>query len=193
MYDPKKYKTYLGDENYYHDFLAYFQGEITQKGWQNVLNEYMFKGDERADDMLVRMFGGFLHPIIHLGFGVEFEQPAIVAEALAQAAVHDNWMGALFFKAEKEAKKSSSDHRSEKSVVQLLREIKADEKLSSAAHFKDGNKIRDGILKRAPEEMIKYASQYSVQESELEEKTAEMINAAGKPRTILLSNGTNIN
>lgn len=32
-------------------------------------------------------FTGFLHPLIHLGFGVEFDQPAIVAEALAQAAV----------------------------------------------------------------------------------------------------------
>ena len=38
---------------------------------------------------------GFLHPIIHLGFGVEFKQPAIIAEALAEAAVHDNWIGMI--------------------------------------------------------------------------------------------------
>lgn len=43
--------------------------------------------------MLVRLHAGFLHPMIHLGFGVEFQQPAIIAEALAQAAVHDNWIG----------------------------------------------------------------------------------------------------
>jgi hypothetical protein len=48
-------------------------------------------------------------------------------------------------------------------------------------------------LKRAPEEMIKYASQYSVQESELEEKTAEMINAAGKSAPIPSSHQANIN
>lgn len=40
--------------------------------------------------LLLMDFTGFLHPIIHLGFGVEFQQPAIIAEALAQAAVHTN-------------------------------------------------------------------------------------------------------
>ena len=58
MHVPEKYKSYLGKEKYYHDFLAYFKEEIDKKGWQNVLNEYMFKGDEKADDMLVRMFSG---------------------------------------------------------------------------------------------------------------------------------------
>jgi hypothetical protein len=58
MHVPEKYKSYLGNEKYYHDFLVYFQDEIDKKGWENVLNEYMFKGDERADDMLVRMFAG---------------------------------------------------------------------------------------------------------------------------------------
>lgn len=63
------------------------------KGYQVAINEYCLKGDERADDMLVRLHAGFLHPMIHLGFGIEFKQPAIIAEALAQAAVHDNWIG----------------------------------------------------------------------------------------------------
>lgn len=58
MHDPEKFKKYLGDENYYHDFLVYFQEEIAAKGWEAVLDEYVFCGDKRADDMLVRMFGG---------------------------------------------------------------------------------------------------------------------------------------
>ncbi|KAF2179887.1 hypothetical protein K469DRAFT_715987 [Zopfia rhizophila CBS 207.26] len=178
MHLPDRYKTYLGNQKYYNDFLVFFQDEIEKKGWENVLNEYVFKGDDRADDMLVRMFAGFLHPIIHLGFGIEFQQPAIMAEALAQAAVHDAWIGALFYGCEKAAKANSLDRRPTKTLVQLLDEIRADEKLSTAAHWDDGNKIRDGILKRAPEEMIKYASQYLVPEGQLEEKTAEMINAA---------------
>jgi hypothetical protein len=28
------------------------------KGWQNVLNEYLFKGDERSEDFLVRLHAG---------------------------------------------------------------------------------------------------------------------------------------
>jgi hypothetical protein len=119
---------------------------------------------------------GFLHPIIHLGFGVEFEQPVIVAEALAQAAAHDNWMSPFLLGAEKAAA-SSSDSTS---LVVLLDEIRDDQKLSTAAHWDDGNKIRDGILARAPNEMVKYASKFRVKEKELEAKTAEMTNAASK-------------
>jgi hypothetical protein len=179
MHEPDRFRTYLGDEKYYHDFLVYFQKEIDTKGWEKVLNEYLFANDDRANDMLSRLYAGFLHPIIHLGFGIEFQQPAIMAEALAQAAVHDNWMKSLFMGCEKAAEANRGKDRPKKTIVQLLEEAKNDEKLRNAAHWEDGNKIRDGILKRAPEEMIALASQYTIEEDELEEKTAEMINAAG--------------
>ena len=123
---------------------------------------------------------GFLHPIIHLGFGVEFQQPAIVAEALAQAAAHDNWLTPFFIESEKTAKASGQQS---KSLVELIDCIRADHKLSAAAHWDDDNKIRDGILARAKDEMVKYASQWTVNPEELEEKTAEMYNAAGTPVT----------
>jgi hypothetical protein len=58
MHKPERFKTYLGKEKYHRDFLVFFQGEIDKKGWEDVLNECVFKGDERADDMLVRMFSG---------------------------------------------------------------------------------------------------------------------------------------
>jgi hypothetical protein len=179
MHKPDRFKSYLGDEKYYHDFLVFFQKEINAKGWENVLNEYLFANDDRANDMLSRLYAGFLHPIIHLGFGIEFEQPAIMAEALAQAAVHDNWMKSLFLGCEKAAEANRGKDKSQKTIVQLLEEAKNDEKLRDAAHWQDGNKIRDGILKRAPKEMITLASQYAIEENELEQKTAEMINAAG--------------
>lgn len=180
MHQPDRFKTYLGKEKYYHDFLVFFQKEIEATGWQNVLNEYLFANDERANDMLCRLYAGFLHPIIHLGFGIEFQQPAIMAEALAQAAVHDSWMAPLFLGCEKAAEANRGKDRPKKTIVQLLEEARSNEKLRNAPHFEDGNKIREGILKRAPDEMIQIASQYTVEESELEEKTAEMINAASK-------------
>ncbi|KAI9778526.1 MAG: hypothetical protein M1839_008057 [Geoglossum umbratile] len=184
-------KKYLGKEQYSSDFQVFFQREIERLGWEETLLEYAFKGDEGADDILVRLFMGshypghrvllaakrylgFLHPIIHLGFGVEFKQPAIIAQALAQAAVHDNWLEPFFHDAEKAAKPST------KTLVELLDEIRADRKLSTAAHWEDGNKIRDGILKRAPEEMMGYAIQWSAGPEELENKTAEMISAVGE-------------
>ncbi|KAJ4993573.1 DUF4243 domain-containing protein [Stagonosporopsis vannaccii] len=178
MHEPDRFKTYLGKEQYYHDFLVFFQKEIEAKTWQQVLNEYLFARDERADDLLARLYAGFLHPIIHTGFGIEFQQPAIIAEGLAQACVHDKWMRSLFDTVEKAAKQSRGKG-TRKTIVQLLEEVKNDEELSNSAHWEDGNKIRDGVMKRALDKMVDIASQYTIQESDdLGEKTAEMINAA---------------
>ena len=116
---------------------------------------------------------GFLHPLIHLGFGIEFQQPAIIAEALAQACVHDTWITPYLLKTE-----AASTTPTTKTLPQLLEDIRADKKLSRAANWEDGNKIRDGILVRAPEEMISYAKQWTVFPDQLEAKTAEMINNA---------------
>jgi hypothetical protein len=188
---PEQFKKYLDNGKYYQDFLVFWQTEIEKKGWENVLNEYLFAEDEQSDGLLGRMYAGrlpsptseqclyvsgFLHPIIHLGFGIEFNQPAIIAEALAQACVHDTWTGDYLLLAEKTAKSGSSS--SSKTLSELLDEIRANEKLSTAAEWGDPNKIRDGILQRAPDEMLKYATQWTVSESNLDQKTAEMINNA---------------
>jgi hypothetical protein len=119
---------------------------------------------------------GFLHPIIHLGFGIEFQQPAIIAEALAQGAVHDSWTRDFLFEAERRQQPATSPDQ--KPLAELLDAIRADEKLLNAPHWDDPNKIRDGILKRAPDEMMKYTSQWTVTEDNLTEKSAEMTNIA---------------
>ena len=58
-------------------------------------------------------------------------------------------MAAFFLGAEKAAKSKGS---STKTLPELIDEIYQDKKLSMAPHWDDGNKIRDGILKRAPDE-----------------------------------------
>jgi len=190
MHKPDRFKTYLGKEQYYHDFLVFFQKEIEAKTWQRVLNEYLFSRDERADDLLARLYAGFLHPIIHVGFGVEFQQPAIIAEGLAQACVHEVWIRSLFDTVEKAAEKNRGKGGG-KTIVQLLEEVKNDEELSNAAHWEDGNKIRDGVMKRALEKLVRVASQYTIREDDdLKEKTAEMINAAGKSANSAVTHST---
>lgn len=120
LQDPATFISHLGVEQHYNDFLEFFRQEIDKKGWQHVLKQYVFAGDERAETMLVRMFAGLLHPIIHLGFGLEFQQPAIIAEALAQAACHDDWIGEVLLPAEEAAKKNGN---SDKTIVELIDEI----------------------------------------------------------------------
>jgi hypothetical protein len=55
----------------------------------------------------------------------------------------------FFIGAEKAAKSTGP---STKTLLELIDEIHQDKKLSMAPHWDDGNKIRDGILKRAPDE-----------------------------------------
>lgn len=58
MSNQELFKNYLGKPKYYEDFLRFWQDEMEKKGWENVLNEYVFAGDERADDMLTRLYAG---------------------------------------------------------------------------------------------------------------------------------------
>lgn len=58
MANPSSFKRFLGKGQYYHEFLVFFKQEMEKKGWENVVNEYVFAGDERAEDMLTRLFAG---------------------------------------------------------------------------------------------------------------------------------------
>lgn len=92
-----------------------------------------------------------------------------------RAAVHEGWIGSFLI----ETERAASATQVSRSLVEILDQIRTDPKLRMAAHWDDDNKIRDGILARAPEDMVKYAAQWKVGLDEVEAKTAEMTNAAG--------------
>lgn len=167
--------SYLGKEKHYPDFLRFFQSEIEKSSWEQVLSRYVFEGDAAADTLFTRLFAGFLHPAIQLMYGAEWAQPAMVAMALAQTAVHSNDLGPFLLEAEQAAKSGEGDMPS---IKELYEAVRGDEKLAAAAQFKDGNKIRDGVLKRAREEMMAVVGRVRVKSEELEERTVEMYNAA---------------
>jgi hypothetical protein len=62
-------------------------------------------------------------------------------------------------------------------MPELLDEIRANKKLSTAAEWTDPNKVRDGIIARAAPEMLHFTSQWIVTPQTLEQKTAEMISS----------------
>jgi questin oxidase-like protein len=148
--------------------------------WQEVLKTHLFdRNDARAEDLFQRMFAGFLHPIIQLLYGVEFDQPAVVAEGLAQAAVHSNRLDKFLIKAEKKGDERRKDQSYRMpAILELMREVGENEKLRVSAEWKDDNKIYDGVLVRAPEEAIELASKVVIRPEELDERTAEMFHAA---------------
>jgi len=168
----------IGKIDQYHTFLEFFEREIAAKGWKEVVQEYVFARTKVADTMLARMYEGAFHPIIHLGLGIEFEQASIVAEGLAQAAAHDNAnIGTLFQNAESEASIIYPTAKP-KPMIQLVHEVRANETIRNAPRWTDfGNKMRDGVIGRAGEEMQSIAAQFRIRkdEKELERRTAEMI------------------
>ena len=170
-------KKYLGKEQYYPDFLLFFQREMERLGgWQPVLNEYLFKpNDPRAEDMLIRLYAGFLHPLIQLMYGVEWDQPAIVAMGLAQAAVHQDNLREYLLAAEKA---SQGQKTPMPSIVSLYEAVAADKEMANSAQLDDANKIRDGVLKRAWDATIRLTSRVRLTTDELALRTAEMYNAA---------------
>lgn len=173
--------SYLGKQEHYPDFLAFFQREIDAKGWETVLSEYLFKGTASADDLLVRLFGGILHPLIQLMYGLEWKQPAIVAEGLAQACVHKPDFKEFLIAAEKNANEAYSSSGSKMpSIVSLHQEARNDPKLSTAVeHVVDmgGPRFADSVMKRAKDEMLRLVSKVKVRPEELDERTAEMFDA----------------
>lgn len=178
--------AYLGKDEYYPDFLAFFQREIDAKGWEAVLSEYLFSGTPSADDLLVRLFAGLLHPLLQLMYGVEWRQPLIVAEALAQTCVHRPDFKDFLLAAERNANEAyptapaTETKKKMPSIVALHQEARADPKLATAVgHVADmgGGRFADSVMRRAPDEILRVVSKVRVWPEEVDERTAEMFDA----------------
>ncbi|KAF9641051.1 hypothetical protein BFW01_g12857 [Lasiodiplodia theobromae] len=182
IHTPAGFNKYLGDYTQYTNYLVYFTAEVEAKGVPRVLDEYLFAGDERANDMLSRLFVGFGHALIHLGYAIEFRQPALVAEALAQTAVHEPW-GKDFFEAAERAgeahKKAASG--TDPSMLQLLEETREQilQQPEAADYGYRDNCIKYGIVHLGSERLLPVLAKWVVRsEDDLAQKTAENIDAS---------------
>ncbi|KAG6004553.1 hypothetical protein E4U21_000937 [Claviceps maximensis] len=169
---------YLGFGEYYCDFLMFFQLEIDNKGWQAVVNEFLGQDTSRSRDIVQRLFAGITHPLIQLQYGLEWEQPAIIASGLAQAAVHSNPLGDFFDKVDAAVKIL---HQSGVEVEDwCLSEIcegirKTRLGLASSATWDDDNPMYEGVLGRGLQEAVELGATLQVKEEDVEERTAEML------------------
>ncbi|RYC61654.1 hypothetical protein CHU98_g4560 [Xylaria longipes] len=160
--DPLVFAKCLGNNSYYADFLMYFEREIVEKGVPATLREYIFKGDDTANDILCRMHSDLLHPVIHLGCGLEFNQPSIVAEALAGACVHETWPAAFLLPTE-DYIQSNKDVPS-RPFLDTLNSLRNDPAVRNGVKHTDPfNKIADGLLTRVSgEQLAPYLSQFQL-------------------------------
>jgi hypothetical protein len=82
---------HLGDEQYYQAYLEFFSNQLVTKGVGKTLEDYIYsKGANfndrakmdgyRQPEMFSRFMSGLMHPLIHVGYGLEFGLPGILAE-----------------------------------------------------------------------------------------------------------------
>ncbi|OQV09749.1 hypothetical protein CLAIMM_13838 [Cladophialophora immunda] len=173
LYDDDYFLSLMSNEDYYADYLEFFTRKFHEEGWQTVVHRYMLSKTKLADEMLVRLFAGLVHPLIHFGFGVEFEQPGIIAEAMAQTAVHLRCFAPYLLGSEKLASGTQS-----KPLINIFQEIRQDPSLYDLSYWDGGSTLDDNVLGNAPPRLTELAAQWQVSpnEHDLDQATAEMIN-----------------
>jgi hypothetical protein len=106
---PSRPLPLFGAHSNYPAYLAFFHTEIDRIGGMETFERYFLsptansggKGNHKGPRMFTRFMSGVFHPFIHMGFGLEFRDRVVCAEAFAQAAIHpgeqlglvfpDNW------------------------------------------------------------------------------------------------------
>ncbi|KAH6617171.1 hypothetical protein F5144DRAFT_623948 [Chaetomium tenue] len=180
----------LGREENFRNFEKFFLGQINRHGYQAVLQKYLVGGGQIANDMMFRIYMGYVHGLIHIGFALEFQQPLLLAEGLAQAAVHhDMWYVEYLSDAEALAAQALETPLP---LADLIDMEHADPKISTASSLDFHTQIRkhsggwamdkefarDGVLPNAKPELLRLAARWRVDPDDLERTTAELINTA---------------
>ncbi|KAM7214702.1 Protein of unknown function (DUF4243) domain containing protein [Rhypophila decipiens] len=141
---------HLGSGPQYTNYMIFFEREIDKKGWREVVNEYCFSRTRNADLLLARLFDGAFHPIIHLGFG-----------GLAQAATDLSFETDIFFLNAERIAGDTQLPEKPRNLVELYHEAHYNETIRTAARWDDFQwKMRDGVLKRARQEIASLAAQF---------------------------------
>ncbi|KAF6831785.1 HypA protein [Colletotrichum plurivorum] len=116
-----------------------------------------------------------MHPLIHTGFGLEFDLPFLVCEGLAMACTqNDDEVATAML--EIEGRASRREDRS--SLAEILDACAADEELIDSLR-EDPFHIFDseGLFGTSKAKLVEYASRYTVLETEVELRSAELCNA----------------
>ncbi|KAL8699512.1 MAG: hypothetical protein Q9201_005963 [Fulgogasparrea decipioides] len=187
---PSVFKRCLGREENFRNFERFFLKEINEKGYGATLQKYLIGGDEVANDMLCRIYHGYVHGLIHIGLGLEFKQPLVLAEGLAQSAVHrDMWYHEYLETAEEKAIKAEEPALPLSTLIDMERINVAIRNCSSVYFHRqtrpgsgrwamDLEIARDGVLKNAKAELVTLAARYRVSPPNLKQAVAELTNTA---------------
>ncbi|KAI0739605.1 hypothetical protein C8Q80DRAFT_1222014 [Daedaleopsis nitida] len=101
--NEKNFWKHVGKREFYNSYLEYFRSLLVKKDVTEVIEEYIFSakanvggpGVDGSPRLLNRFLASIVHPMIHTSCGLEFGILGLVAEGLAQSAVHPADAGPL--------------------------------------------------------------------------------------------------
>ncbi|KAL8693637.1 MAG: hypothetical protein Q9224_003714 [Gallowayella concinna] len=196
MFDPAKFKACIGKEEHFLDFCEFFEQALEKYGYEEVLQKYLVGDNEIAKNLFPRMYHGYVHGIMHIGLGLEFKQLPILAEGLAEAAVHNDQYYTDYIDAcNAEARKEIGPKQS---MISCFEDALLDDKITNCSsfdycrqyeapseQFPEGRwfvrrePYRDGVVGLVKNELASIAGKWRVTEhDDLERATAEIINTS---------------
>lgn len=115
--------------------------------------------------MLARLIGGAVHPLIHIGYGLEFNLDGIVAEGLAMTSITEGNYSVLFEHSQRGVGQPSGNL----SLFDVLQEMANDQGLDpgKAVKFGADSKIGDVLRsKHTVQKIAHYADQWKLTEND---------------------------
>ncbi|KAI9492360.1 hypothetical protein BDB00DRAFT_929747 [Zychaea mexicana] len=159
----ENYHQELCNREAYTSYLNLFKEEIKSHGVVETVRYWMFK-----DKMVAQMLGGAYHPLIHLGYGLEFDLPDIVAEAFAMGACTEPYPEPVMEYLTDQLEEGPPDLvNGTKTIMDLLNAVYKDPELEGVVKFTD--ELKSSSVLQSPKAVAKlseYASQWHIKDIE---------------------------
>lgn len=115
-----------------------------------------------------------MHSPIHLGYAIEFDQPLVAAEAFSLTAVHSSSYGETLHMIEKAVQ--SAPPAPGRPLIDIQRDIYSNRNIRNAMDYDDIDKLHQGVVPNARDDLIRLVGQWRVRPEELEVRVAELLN-----------------
>lgn len=152
---------FVGNKQYERGFQDYFQEKITDSlsfDWRAIARQYFVcektpDGPANPKIMLESLFGGLLHPLIHLGYAMELDDWEVASEALTLTAVSYRDFNFNLLKLTPFDKKPTKGS----TALEILKDVRADSAFDGLFDLPSEGKI-DELIAQFSSELSEYAN-----------------------------------
>ncbi|KAJ6642068.1 Oxidoreductase AflY [Pseudolycoriella hygida] len=111
--DSSNWTEHIGNKNFYSDYLRFFDEEVNSKGMKATFDLYF-------NQLMGESLGAALHPLIDIGYAMEFSNPMLLSEGLSYTCMSPLQDTSKILE-DGESIQSSADLK----IVDLLKELQA--------------------------------------------------------------------